>query len=507
MRHRHLDVLESLTGLPVLKMDQISAAELIMAGALDQMGVIESSVATAEEEGSVEARLEQCQTVMASWTSDVSLDKQSVGGFPLHKSIVPSIRAIALFVQRDVGSLYCESITTLARKLEVKVLWAMHTGSLLYYTQQYLTLGSVLMKGTQKFDSLYQNALIKWYMVRKSTARRAKVRLMDVLLDPDLSESLQVVISSLAPVIRYIRRQRIQEYMLSTRRKEEDDEETDGPPNLSNLMFIPGRASYLERPHCRALPPNLADKCRPDERLNPCAPLSLFNIDGYIVREGKRPPGFVPPEEEQGEEEPEWILCDKHWEITAVVSCTRYPWKTEVLRLLEPVPIPAMRGMIPRAIRPAIRAAVRADSDGAIADLGAGRMTQFWDTRSYHAQFLAIDCYVHEVFRKAVVSPDTHSAVKEEAAKLTKLLVPPEGHPRARINETLRYAAGYWIARNTPDLPDYAAVHLPVLSSMCPVRWQFREKAPLCVSSLGAHLKHLTYDWLGAPTDAEMPKE
>ncbi|GIQ82499.1 hypothetical protein KIPB_003653, partial [Kipferlia bialata] len=496
LQHRHLDVLESQTGLPVLRLAQISCAELILAGALDNLEPIQSMVDTADAEAKVDARLDACEHTMSAWTVDVSLEKGVTDGFHLPDDIVKSLRSIALYVQRDVGSHYAEAITTRARKVEHNVLWAMHTASMLMYTQQYLELGSLLMAGTDKFEGFYNNALSKWYLVRKSTARKAQQRLMGVLLDRDLTDSLQVIISSISPVIRHIREHHTHEYLLppikTTKGMVPD-------PNLNDLMCVPDRASYLESAGTSIPAPHVQPFCREGERFNPCAPLALFNIDGYLMRPTSQS-GISAKELRESKN----IESDTTWEITAVISGGRYAAKVEVLRI-EPVPVPRNRGLLTRSVRAAIKVAVRDQSDAAIHDLETHDMASFWTKRTFHCQYIALSAWVHDTFRKAVVSPDPEMSMFKASRDIITQLKPPKDHPRQRVCRLLQETAEVWIKHINPELPEGASLHLPVLNALCTARWMFSGKNPLCVSSLGVHVKQCGYDWLGCPTQVEMP--
>ncbi|GIQ81574.1 hypothetical protein KIPB_002553, partial [Kipferlia bialata] len=395
LQHRHLDVLESESGLPVLRLAQVTTAELVLAGAFSQMGPIKETVDTANAEAEVDSRLDQCQAVMAKWTADVNVTRggdNDFGGFRLPQGLFKTLRSIALYVQKDVGSHYAVPITTRARKVEHNVLWALHSASMLHYTQQYLKMAAVLMANNAEFDAYYVNALSKWYNIKKSNARRAKTRLLDVLLDTDLTENLQGVISSISPVIRFIQSQRFYQYYCHLHGQDGSARGEAGYNDLHDLMCVPDRASYLEPAACKAPMPHLLPFIEEGERFNPCAPLSLFNIDGYIVRN-------IDPKAHVDHSQA-WITCDENWEITGVVSGSRNPERVEVLRLAKPVAVTRARGLIPRLVRDGIRDAMRKDSDAAINDLNVGDMDSYWNKRTYHSQFLALDAWLHETLRK-----------------------------------------------------------------------------------------------------------
>ncbi|GIQ86506.1 hypothetical protein KIPB_008377, partial [Kipferlia bialata] len=191
LRHRHLDILESSTGLPVLLLDEVSVADLVDKGALDKMDPIQEVVDMADEEAQVEDRLDTIQRVLDSWTVEVDVSPDIDGGFPLPDNFFPTLRAMLLFVQRDVGSTYATPITLRARKLESTLLWVLHTGSMIRYTQQYLELGNhLLSKVGDQYSQLYFGPLKRWYQVRRSLQRRASVRLIDVLQDMELPDIL-----------------------------------------------------------------------------------------------------------------------------------------------------------------------------------------------------------------------------------------------------------------------------------------------------------------------------
>ncbi|GIQ89563.1 hypothetical protein KIPB_012062, partial [Kipferlia bialata] len=62
----------------------------------------------------------------------------------------------------------------------------------------------------------------------------------------------------------------------------------------------------------------------------------------------------------------------------------------------------------------------------------------------------------------------------------------------------------YHLNEMMPELDDDANPHLPVLSAVQMARYYFEDKAPLCISSLGAHLKIHGYDWIGCATPTEV---
>ncbi|GIQ92098.1 hypothetical protein KIPB_015670, partial [Kipferlia bialata] len=83
-----------------------------------------------------------------------------------------------------------------------------------------------------------------------------------------------------------------------------------------------------------------------------------------------------------------------------------------------------------------------------------------------------------------LLSPDAKGAMDLAAKDMLAQMTPPENPRRPRIASSLHNSTGYWIARNMPELPEGASRHVPVLSSLCPARWMYRDKSPLCVSSL-----------------------
>ncbi|GIQ91574.1 hypothetical protein KIPB_014902, partial [Kipferlia bialata] len=234
------------------------------------------------------------------------------------------------------------------------------TGSLIMYVQQYLTLGAMLMADMP----VYEGAVNKWYSLRKGVKRMSRVRLLDVLIDPDVSDSIHGIIVGIAPTIQGIRHHSVH---ISLQRA---SVALGGDESLRGLMGIPNKATYMQKPLRMPIPTTIEHLCHPGEYHIQFAPLTMFNQDGYIVAEA------------EGESDV--------WEVTAITSGCRDAQMADVLRLRQRVPLSRVRGLLPRDTRASMRDAVQADTEAAIADLeGEPDMESFWFKRTYHAQYVA----------------------------------------------------------------------------------------------------------------------
>ncbi|GIQ80124.1 hypothetical protein KIPB_000871, partial [Kipferlia bialata] len=491
LQHRHLDVLESETGLPVLRLDEVTPTQMVHEGGLDHLEAIRESVATANEEAEVETRLDACEKAMNSWTSDICTDRivdiaargfgpwdLSDGGFALPAHFFETLRSIALYVQRDVGSKYAAPITTRARAVENTMLWAMHSGSLLKCAQQYISVGSILMTSSSAHRAVYSGAINKWYSLRKSVKRLAKSRLLDVLMDTDFSENVHAIVASLSPTIQTLSHRSMHDTLLAS---SGDGTET----SLRGLMTIPAKATYIQAPQMRPVPKTLVSQCKEGEMYVPYAPVTLFNVDGFIVakvpgQKKKKSPTTL----EEGDEEEEDV-----WEITGVTSTTRIAAQADLLRLRDKVPLSEVRGLIPRDVRQSMREAVVHDTDSAISDLEADEMDAFWTGHTYHAK--------HTVSLEGVAS--LRHAVKDILAQIQ---LPEYRQDRADDRYLCEVLVPEWTTRVLGRVQG-DTVHVPVLSVPCVSRYMFQSKA-LCYSSMGVHHRHIVNDWLGAVNAADL---
>ncbi|GIQ80052.1 hypothetical protein KIPB_000784 [Kipferlia bialata] len=538
LQQRHLDVLESETGLPVLRLGSVTCGDLLSAGALSMLDTVTQAVQEAEAEAEVETRLDACDTAMETWTAEVAQEKVLQDGFPLPDSFFDTLRSIILFVQRDVGSQYPLSITARARQLERTALWAMHTGSLLLHAQQYLSLGHLLVSpsGNERNKHIYHHAVRKWYLLRRSVSGRARARLLDVLMDSDLAEGVHGLICSLTPVVHRIQARHMHQSLACVIDGETEAEaegsvgEGDDVPQrhtIRGLMTVPDNAHYMETPHLAHTPPHLVPLCDTQDMFHAIAPLSLFHIDGFIVSpvhiDGPLVSGpCMDTDTEDSDAYDSEGEADREtkWVITGLTSCVRDPTRTEVLHLLSPVDLPRVRGLLARVVRQPMRDAFRHECDMAIQELEEGDMTAFW-ARPFHAQFVGVSTWLHDTLRRACFSCDLHdapSAIKTAGQECLAQLTIPLDHPRVHVYEYVTHWAEKWLNNCTyspdahtdnptdTDLESSASgVYQPVLSAMCLSRYMYSDKAPLCISSLGVHLRHFGYDWLGAVTQAELP--
>ncbi|GIQ80438.1 hypothetical protein KIPB_001238 [Kipferlia bialata] len=500
MQTRHLDVLESRTGLPVLQMDRLSIPVYIESGALNMLHDIADVVSMADEERAVEDNLDSIQKTLDSWSVQLDTRPDLVGGFDLPDHFFHTLRAAVLYVQRDVGSHYAQEITLRARKLEATTLSVIHSGSMVRYCQQYLMLGSHLMSDESEHGPVYMNAKRRWYQIRKSLAARARVRLLTVLTDSELTETLQGILLAVVPVVRYLRGHSMTHTL--TQRK---------GGRIRNIQCVPEQISQLLFTDPMVVDPvsqsALHGQTRPQE-LYVSAQGLMYNIDGMLVQLTSKARARVAQTE--GETDPEIEHGARHvdWEITAMVSgLASNNWRTEVLRLNNPVPMPPIRGLLVDSLRSPVRHAVRSNIKRAVSLLYAGDMDSFRDM-PYHSQFIALNFWMHEEMRRATISVAPDEAMKTTARKILAQVRAPESHPRLVLCQSLQARTEYNMSQLMPvDADDDANMHLPVLSALCVANWYFEDKNRLCLSSLGAHIKTCSYDWLGTATEAEVPDE
>ncbi|GIQ79946.1 hypothetical protein KIPB_000659 [Kipferlia bialata] len=497
LQRRHLDSFESETGLPLLRLSEMTPSDLVSAGALDMMVDIQTMVDGANEEAQVEARLDACEHAMGSWSSEVSIERDidsgsqhgaTDAGFPLPPHFFETLRSVALYVQRDVGSTFAASITARARSVENTMLWALHAGSLIRHVQHYMAVSEVLSLGVAPpaYSGPYLAAASKWYSLRKGVQRASRNMLLDVIVDTNFSESLHSIIAGLAPVVQLMMRRPI---AVSCH---EASVLISGDTSLRGLRTVPNKATYMQAPAVRPLPLSVTSRCEEGEMWVAYAPRAMYNHDGYVVA---RAGAGTPREGDQvnvGESGESWV-------ITAITSQTRHPNLSEVLRLKTAVPLPPVRCFIPRDTRQAIRDAVRDQCDVAIRDLNEGQMHNFWNLRNYHCQYVALSEWIHDTLRKATVSPNPTAELNHSKNRILAQVALPEQEGGHRIGNTYlsTRVVPEWLDNVMSKITEGCLTHVSVLNVPCVARSLYKEKAPLCVSSLGVHHRQVVHDWLG----------
>ncbi|GIQ80544.1 hypothetical protein KIPB_001358 [Kipferlia bialata] len=545
LMHRHLDILESSSSLPVLQMASISIHDLIDRGALDKLEEIQAIVQLAEDEARVERNLDMISKVMESWKATVDTSPGINGGFSLPPHFETSIRSMALYVQRDVASKYCTPITQRARQLEANILWVKLNGSLLMYTQDYLLMADKLMSRNKDFAQKYNHVCHKWWQFRRSVDRVARTRLLSVLLDTSLGDLLSSMLSGLVPFVKTLQ-QKTMCWILHTSNHMAPTVPAISNGILKHIHCMPNMLGYAMHP--TVLPichPIVKATSLPGEMIV-LGPHMLFGIDSFLVRpvtgsksqhlasdkdgareadtedgdalrsvsaqSSRRPP--LPPSGPMDPTKADAPDEDQQWEVTAVVSGVLYggPVKerTEILRLTTPVSMPQMVGAFPHHLREPIEAAVLRDMRIGLKLLDNRDMAAFGQL-CYQVRYMAVNYWVHMRLREGIMSHDAIlglSAAVLDLKELAGLLVAGNPDAEGLANVHLQTLVLKWIDEAVPQTQDTVTsnINLPVLSAPCITRHQFAAEGQFTVSASGVELKHHSLDWLGGPTAYEIPE-
>ncbi|GIQ80717.1 hypothetical protein KIPB_001556, partial [Kipferlia bialata] len=539
LMHRHLDILESSSSLPVLQMASVSIYDLLEAGALDKLDVIQEVVDLAEEEARVESNLDAISKVMESWKVQVDVTPGINGGFTLPPHFETSIRSMTLYVQRDVAAKYCTPITARARQLEGNILWAKLHASLLEYTQDYLAIGEKLMIRHKKYSHLYAHACAKWWQLRRSVANVARTRLLSVLLDTSLGDILSSILVNLVPYVTSLLKRKMCHILHSTNHMVQS---TPGISNgiLKHIHSMPDLLGYAFEP--KVLPishPVVKVSSLQGERMV-LGPHMLYGIDAFLVRplggvEGEtstesvctghvedssgdnssssseRPP--LPPGNAPGKTSSPKCSSHSNWEITAVVSGILYQGpmaeRTEVLRLSHSVPLSRMVGVIAYDVRPHIQKAVERDMERGVALLSKQELTEF-SGLCFQVRYMSLNYWVHFRLRRGLMRHDSVlglTTAVTDLQELARLLLSTVSEP-SPADVHLQTLVLKWIDDTVPQTQDTVTsnINLPVLSAPCITRHQFAVEGQFTVSATGVELKHHSLDWLGGPTAYEIPE-
>ncbi|GIQ81121.1 hypothetical protein KIPB_002030 [Kipferlia bialata] len=494
LKIRHLQQLERTLGMPLGSLDTVTVKELMDMGIMTRLDVVTSVFDRALEEGYVLDKLDRCSAIMDSWKMDIP-DPSS---FSLPPSFFGSVRVMRLYVQREVASKYSDTITCQARKVEAKLVHSIHCGSLLTYAVHYLSIARLL--SALDGSGIYQRANRKWEQLTRSLVRRAKVRLLDILLDADLAERLEGILTAVVPLVHRIQRTPVVR-SLSTLQGE--------GRSLRHFPLASAVSGWVIEQTLAGDQGHALGQCSTDE----CTlqvPNLMYNIDGYVCRGTQRPD------------------CPTGWEVTGLVSGTDRDGESETagysesLWLCHPVPLPAHLGLLPSALVPAVAETLYSQVESAIERLEAKDMDGYWDStvHVYQAQLMALSYYIHSEMRSCPLS-EAH----ETAATLREQIATPTDTTTTSVASShLSWQGCVWLdmclggkaesarldktGESLTDAVDGErdSIRHKIFSALHVGRWHWARHAPFCVSALGAHLQPCPMAWGGAPTHRELSR-
>ncbi|GIQ81066.1 hypothetical protein KIPB_001967 [Kipferlia bialata] len=478
LRSRHFTAIFSLTGIPVCDLDQTTIGELLSKGGrdLDHVDVIRQVVEKSETEAAVENTITEMNKRLSGFRLVVDASPNLFKGVEIPSDFFSSLRCIYLYLQREVADRYPSEIQSKARKLEARVLWCLHGTSLIRYTMQYLSIGRHLIADTHV---TFTQLLDRWYQLRRSWVPGSKsgsARVVDVCGDMGLPECLQSVLLRLVPLVRLFSRTS----GVSTPARGRPSRQK--KPRLCMLeTHVPRPLSASHAPEASTAP--LFNGVREGERLIRVPSSITFNVDALVVK--SRPPASASDGDTSSVS------------IMAVVSgYVHGDWRTETLRLLHPVPLPNMVGLLPNLLREPIQLALKQGVESAIRQLTDNRMELFRES-PFHVQFLALSYFIPHQIKETFMEKKG----PEKLPARVKALCIQFAIPQATASPNPKMVLVCHLARSLiRQLVPKATGPLNTETLLSPLhisRVKFQRDGDLCVSALGAQVRRVNFDWPG----------